>query len=50
MHVDNLGVLGLVLAEVTQGLSEAVALFDQAGLETHEFQVIEGVGKALGNT
>ena len=47
-YVDNLGVLGLVLAEVTQGLSEAVALFDQAGLETHEFQVLEGAGKALG--
>ncbi len=46
--MDNLGVLGLILEEVTQGLSEAVALFDQAGLETHERQIVEGGGKALG--
>eukprot|EP00959_Pyramimonas_sp_CCMP1952_P053468 1118599-Pyramimonas_sp.AAC.1 len=47
-HVDNLGVLGQVLAAVRRALDEKVAAFNKLRLDVHEVEIFESKGAALG--
>ena len=48
MYVDNLGVMSTSRRSVAQALSEAVEVFDGAGLATHEQEIKSGDAGALG--
>ena len=50
VYVDNMGILGTCRASVAAALGEAVCIFQEVGLLTHEEELFSGEGKVLGST